>query len=56
MDIPIGIDLLNKDKKKLKMKVLLHAFDYIASHTNPWFAKLYVIIKYPLYSKYVKPW
>ncbi len=29
-DIPLGIDLLKKDKNSLKRKVVIHAFDCIA--------------------------
>jgi hypothetical protein len=29
-DIPLGIDLLKKDKNSLKRDVIIHAFDYIA--------------------------
>jgi hypothetical protein len=29
-DIPLGIDLLKKDRNSLKRKVVIHAFDYIA--------------------------
>jgi hypothetical protein len=53
MDIPLGINLLKK--KNFEKKVIFHAFDYIANHTNPCFIELYVIVTYPLSSKYVKP-
>ncbi len=54
-EIPPNIDLLKKERKSLKINVVIHAFDCIAIHV-PSLQKLNVVISCPPSFENVKPW